>query len=161
MGEKMENKNKLSFALGALSNVMKRFMLKNYKDKSCGLTNKQMMVISFVKIESRKRDVFQKDIEEHLLVRGSTATELLQLMEKNGYITRSASAFDARLKKIELTEKSEMIFSNAKKYLDEFEKVVCKDIDENDLQVFFKVVNQISSNLGGQQIIKLNEKEVK
>ena len=157
----MENKNKLSFALGALSNVMKRFMVKNYKDKSDGLTNKQMMVISFVKIESRKRDVFQKDIEEHLLVRGSTATELLQLMEKNGYITRSASAFDARLKKIELTEKSEMIFSNAKKYLDEFEKVVCKDIDENDLQVFFKVVNQISSNLGGQQIIKLNEKEVK
>ena len=157
----MENKNKLSFALGALSNVMKRFVLKNNKDKSCVLTNKQMMVISFVKIEGKKRDVFQKDIEEHLLVRGSTATELLQLMEKNGYITRSASAFDARLKKIELTEKSEMIFSNAKKYLDEFEKVIRKDIDENDLQVFFKVVNQISSNLGGQQIIKLNEKEVK
>lgn len=52
---------------------------------------------------NRHRDIFQKDIQALLSVTRSTVTGNLQLMEKNGLITRQPVAWDARLKKIELT----------------------------------------------------------
>ena len=49
--------------------------------------------------ENREQDIFQKDIEQRFAVGRSTVTNLLQLMEKKGFVRRESVKQDARLKK--------------------------------------------------------------
>ena len=48
--------------------------------------------------------VFQRDIEREFSITRSTVTNILQLMEKKGYIERRSVPRDARLKQLILTE---------------------------------------------------------
>ena len=48
--------------------------------------------------------VFQRDIEREFSITRSTVTNILQLMERKGYIERQSVPQDARLKKLVLTE---------------------------------------------------------
>ena len=71
------------------------------------LTPMQGFFISYIyekKMEGK--DVFQKDLEQSFMIRRSTATEILKIMEKNELITKESVEHDARLKKIVLTEKA-------------------------------------------------------
>ena len=48
--------------------------------------------------------VFQRDIEREFSITSSTVTNILQLMERKGYIERRSVPQDARLKQLVLTE---------------------------------------------------------
>ena len=54
--------------------------------------------------ENSDKDVFQKDLEAKFSIARSTASGILQLMEKKGFIERVSVERDARLKEIILTE---------------------------------------------------------
>lgn len=51
------------------------------------------------------RNIFQKDIEQEFSISRATVSNLVQLVEKKGYISREAISEDARLKKLVLTNK--------------------------------------------------------
>lgn len=55
---------------------------------------------------NQDRDLYQRDLQEQFSVGRSTMTGILQLMEKNGLITREPVEWDQRLKKICLTPKA-------------------------------------------------------
>lgn len=71
------------------------------------LTNVIGWTIGFI---SRRNDegieTYQKDVEAEFKISRSTATGLLQNMEKLNYLYREVSEIDSRLKRIVLTEKS-------------------------------------------------------
>lgn len=69
------------------------------------ISRRQAAVIGIID-ESGNKPVFQKDITKILRIRRSTATSMLQDMEKEGLITREPVGTDMRLKKLALTEKS-------------------------------------------------------
>ena len=48
--------------------------------------------------------VYQRDIEREFSITRSTVTNILQLMERKGYIERQSVPQDARLKRLILTE---------------------------------------------------------
>ena len=52
----------------------------------------------------REEQVFQRDIEREFSITRSTVTNILQLMERKGYIQRLGVPQDARLKQLVLTE---------------------------------------------------------
>ena len=52
----------------------------------------------------RDEPVFQRDIEREFSITRSTVTNILQLMERKGYIRRLSVPQDARLKQLVLTE---------------------------------------------------------
>lgn len=52
----------------------------------------------------RDEPVFQRDIEREFSITRSTVTDILQLMERKGYIQRQSVPQDARLKQLVLTE---------------------------------------------------------
>ena len=68
------------------------------------LTMMQSWIIGFL-YKKRDQEIFQKDIEAEFSIARSTATGILQLMEKKGYIQRENLPRDARLKRLTLTEK--------------------------------------------------------
>jgi DNA-binding MarR family transcriptional regulator len=59
------------------------------------LTTMQKHVLKFILLETMHRDLYQKDVEEEFQVRKPTATGILKLMEKNGYIYRESARQDA------------------------------------------------------------------
>lgn len=96
---------------------------------------------------AQTEDVFQKDIEEEFSIRPSTATELLKQMEANGLIRREPVAYDNRLKKIVLTDKALMYKQQVVEDLTSLEKTLTKGISEDDMKVFFEVIEKMMDNL--------------
>ena len=96
---------------------------------------------------NKDRDVFQKDFEQEFNIRRSTASNILALIEKNGLIERKSVPYDARLKKITLTRKALDIQQEIDKAFEKLEDTMKKDISQEELEVFFRVIDKINSNL--------------
>ena len=67
-------------------------------------------------------------------------------MEKNGLIKRESVPYDARLKKITLTDKAVDIQHIVDKTFIELEETLKKDITQEELEVFYRVLDKINSN---------------
>ena len=138
---------KIGFELHRSSRLVKRYMdndaSKLYIDK---ITGTHGWAIGFF-YHNRDRDIFQKDFEQEFNIRRSTASNILALIEKNGLITRESVPYDARLKKITLTQNALDIQSIVDKAFEKVEENIKKGISDEELQVFFKVIDKINSNL--------------
>ena len=97
--------------------------------------------------ENRERDIYQKDIEKYFLVGRSTVTNSIQLMEKKGLVRREFVECDARLKKVLLTEKGIQSHETIENMIAEMNSGILEGIDEQDAQVFLKVIRQIRENI--------------
>ena len=93
------------------------------------------------------RDVFQKDIEAEFNTRRSTATELLKQMEKNGLIRRVCVDYDARLKKIVVTDHAEEIRKQIQTQIDKTEKTMTEGFTPAEIEAFFDYVERFKQNL--------------
>lgn len=106
----------------------------------------QGKIINYL-IERKEEVVYQRDLEKVLNLRRSTISGVLRTMEKNDLIKRIDVEEDGRVKRITLTKRSLQEHSKILKRLQEIQKVIIKDIDEDDLKIFLKVMNQIKKNL--------------
>ncbi|MEE1031143.1 MAG: MarR family transcriptional regulator [Ruminococcus sp.] len=97
--------------------------------------------------ENSDKDVFQKDLEAKFSIARSTASGILQLMEKKGFIERVSVERDARLKKIILTEKGVVFHKQNIQLTEEFEYLMKKGISQEELEIFFRVVRTMRENL--------------
>lgn len=121
------------------------------KQSGCeGTTAYHGRIIGYL-FEQRNNDVFQKDIENRFGIRRSTVTKLLQLMESNGLIKRTAVASDARLKKITLTEKAVSMHEHFREEIDNFEAALSKGLTEEEKEMFFRLTDKIYNNLTEQE----------
>lgn len=111
------------------------------------LTNMQNRVLHYILMRGMETSVYQKDIEKEFHIRKSTATEILQLMEKNGFLYRECSHKDARLKKIIPTEKALELRQQVVNHIGRIEECLKSGIDEGDYQTCIKVLKQMSENL--------------
>lgn len=143
------NKEKMvGFEIKTVHNLLKRDFEKrlNY-EKMKNITGVQKWVIGYLS-EHEGEDVFQRDLEEEFSIRRSTATGILQLMEKNDLIVRVPVSYDARLKKLVLTQKALDIQYEINREIQAHDKKLRNGISEEELEVFFKVMNKIKRNLG-------------
>lgn len=92
-------------------------------------------------------DIYQKDIESEFAISRSTVTNILKLMEKKGYITRTSVESDARLKKISLTDKGKQTGAILQKAVDENEKVFNKLLDEDEKKNFLLLIKKLRYGL--------------
>ena len=138
----------VGFEIETVHNLLKRDfekLLNNEKMKN--ITGVQKWVIGYLS-EHEGEDVFQRDLEEEFSIRRSTATGILQLMEKNDLIVRVPVSYDARLKKLVLTQKALDIQYEINREIQAHDKKLRNGISEEELEVFFKVMNKIKRNLG-------------
>ena len=112
-----------------------------------GLTSVQARILGFMARISDKRDIFQRDIEEEFDIRRSSVTSVLQLMEKNGLIKRESVSEDARLKKLILTEKGLEIHKNIYDFILKFEKSLCDELNDHELNTFINLIDRISKKI--------------
>ena len=96
---------------------------------------------------NRDRAIYQKTIESEFNIRRSTVTAILQLMEKKGYIRRSAVEGDARLKRIFLTEQGSETAIRAKTMIDSMECEILEGISGEKLDIFYEVALKLICNM--------------
>ena len=114
-----------------------------------GLTVTQKQVLKFILMESMQRELYQKDVEEAFHVRRSTATGMLQLMEKNGFIYRQSVVRDARLKRIVPTRKAEALRVEILENINQMEKKMRFGISDEEFVQCMKVLKKMLCNLSG------------
>ena len=155
----MPPRETIGFDIRTLSILIKRYIdgsaTKQYVDN---LTGTHGWVIGYL-YDNRDHDVYQRDLETQFSIRRSTATGILQLMEKNELILREPVESDARLKKLVLTEKALDIHKMVEEDRKRTEEQLTKDIDAQELAIFRKALKQMIRNmelLGGLQPIRTN-----
>lgn len=131
--------------IAILSNQIKRYI--DRTASAHGMTGAQGRVLHFILLRSKDGEVFQKDIEEEFNLRRSTASGILQLMEKNGMIRRESVPYDARLKSIKRTEKAMKLQEQVIADIQDLEAALTQNLEQDDLQIFFKVMKQMTKNI--------------
>lgn len=110
------------------------------------LTMMQCWIIRFL-YENPEKEIFQRDVEAKFSIARSTATGILQLMEKKGYIRRVSVERDARLKKLELTALGVDMEEGTIRNINKMEALLRQGISEEDIEVFFRVIRKMRSNI--------------
>ena len=141
------NDSHLGVKFKTISNKLTREMDKRISKEVDSVTSAHGWLISFLYHEGKTRDVFQRDIEEHFRIRRSTASNIVSLMEKKGLLVRSSVDYDARLKKIELTDKGIAMHESIKQIIDNMEDELAGIFSEDELKLFFEFLDRVEKKL--------------
>lgn len=128
-----------------LSRKLKQDNLMDYPVEE--LTPIQKHVLKFILLSTLHHPIYQKDVEEEFQIRRSTATGILQLMEKNGFITRKSNPLDKRLKEIVPTEKAELLREKLLQQLQQREEKMLSGIPPDQVSLCKAVLKQVLNNL--------------
>lgn len=144
------NDKSISIEIKKIDSLIVRKIISYNKNSNYQLTPVQIVIIKYL-VKNKNNIVYQKDIEKKLGLRKSTISGILSTMIKNGIITRTESTTDLRSKEIKLTDKGIELDKKMKKKAIEFENLLKSNIDPKDLDIFYKVTNQIQKNLEGEE----------
>lgn len=147
----MEKKDHIGIEVKRLDNEIHSRMAVYRSEKNQGeLTMMQSWILGFI-YRNPQREIFQKDIEAKFSIARSTATGILQLMEKNGYIRRISLPRDARMKKLELTPKGIQMQEITLENIQRMENKLREGISQEDIEIFFRVIRKMRSNVEMEQ----------
>ena len=143
----MVENDHVGFKVCRLSKLIKRELDSHAPPEISGNTTAiNRWVISYL-YNNRDNDIFQKDIENLFSIRRSTASNMLQLMEQKGLISRVSVEGDARLKKLVLTPRAEEIYLRAQSVKEEIDERLIADVSKEELDVCVRVLEKMSRNL--------------
>lgn len=110
------------------------------------LSSVQALTLHYIIVESENRDVYLKDIEEFLEIKGSSVNKLINSLERNGYLRRENVSHDGRYKKLVLTEQTRSMQADISERVMTYMKGMFAGISEQDLLVFEAVISQMAKN---------------
>lgn len=133
----------LGHELRCTSNMLKHHVDEQLDKKvDCRLTSMQGTVIGYIAHHPDK-EIFQRDIEAEFKMKRSSASEMLQLMEKNGLLMRCPVERDARLKKIVLTEKALQYHRQIEQTILQTDEYIAQRIGEREFEQLILLLRQI------------------
>lgn len=140
-------KNFVSMELRRISNLCMRYMdnhaHKKYIDTITGTNG---WIIGYLG-KKEGEDVFQRDLERKFDITRSTASKVINLMVSKGLIKFEAVNYDARLKKLVLTDKAKDLVSIMHNDADMLEAKLVKGISEEELKMFLNCIEKMKNNL--------------
>ena len=143
----MEYREDIGFQIRTLSHLVKRVVDQTaFTGESEQPTGVQGWIIGYL-YQNRDKEVFQRDIQEQFSIRRSTVTGILQLMEKNGLITRSSVERDARLKKLELTPRGVELHERVERSIRQVEDRLSQCLTPEEKATFLTICEKIRAHL--------------
>ena len=148
----MERKREIGLEIKTLSNLIERKMHQvahgpegEGDEPAC--TKMQGMIIEYLYSNRAKGDLFQRDVEARFSLRRSTATGLLQLMEKRGFLEREPVSYDARLKKLVLTQKALNQRAQIREAIRNMEALLAKGLTQQEVDDFYRIIDKMKHNV--------------
>ena len=145
--ETMKTRDDIGYEVKTLDNLFGR-RIDAFMENS-GLrdvTRMHAWIIGFL-YRNRDRDVFQRDVEAEFRVARSTATNILQLMVRKGYITKEPVAYDDRLKKLILTDKGIEVEKLTQRNIGEIERQLSSSITAEEKAEFLRIIRKLKASL--------------
>ncbi len=109
-------------------------------------TGNNIWIIAFIARHS-DTDVFQRDLEKQFGITRSTASKVVTLMERKGFLERKSVLGDARLKKLVLTERSWEVLDCIDAELVAIEAGLSKGFTPEELDQFFDYMHRVQENI--------------
>ena len=138
--------------------VLKRFghqvhLMVQKEAKRCGIEfmgGPQGQVLRFLGWREHEQELtLIKDIEQELNISKSVASNLVKRMVQNGLVELEANPSDKRAKFVRLTDKARSQMKQVKAFFERIDKQLMEDIDEDELLIFEKVLDQLQENIKG------------
>lgn len=133
--------------LRSLSHLIYRF-IENLPNKKLieSMTGTNGCIIGYL-AENSDHDVFQKDIEKSFGITRSTASKVINLMEQKGLVERQSVSYDARLKKIVMTDKSKSISHLMAEDMTLVESVLTEGFSPDEKKALCDYLKRMKQNL--------------
>ena len=112
-----------------------------------GITGVQSRVIYYILVHCQEGPVFQRDVESAFGLSRSTATGILQLLEKNGIIRKESVDSDARLKSLVPTQRAAELDAQVRACLRETDLMLTRGLSDGQVQLFKEMAAQMLHNL--------------
>lgn len=136
--------HRIGMEIRVLSKYMGRY-LDDIHGIDCMLSGPQGLILIY--LCENDEEVYRKDIEKYFNIRRSTATGLLNSLEKNGYITKEPVENDKRMKKIKATEHAYSTVEKIDNHVIQLEKIMLDGIDEKEVKQFRNTISKMTLNL--------------
>ncbi|NYV28124.1 MarR family transcriptional regulator [Streptobacillus felis] len=136
-----------SNTINSLITLFKRLEKYSLNFSNFNLNNLQKYILKYIVLLSDKKDICQKEIENHFSLSKSTVSEILKSFEKDELITRVSSDKDQRIKIIKMTEKSTKIREEILKNIAKIENMLVADISVKEIDIFNNTLLKMNENL--------------
>lgn len=134
-------------AIHMLHNLMRRDCNQvPYRQELDRLTGNHSYILCYL-YDHRHEDIFQRDLEKQFQLRRSSATNALQIMERNGLIQRLPVASDARLKKLVLTPYAVELDQRIREAIEQTEARLVQGLTQQETETLWNLLNKIRLNL--------------
>ena len=131
----------------ALSNVIMRYIESRYLPRGLDrITVNNSWILEYL-MENRGRDVFARDIEDEFSVTRSTVSKVIEIMEGKDLIQRESVNYDARLKKLVLTQKAYKFYEQIQHKQSEFESIILKDFSDEECELLLEFLRRMRGNV--------------
>ena len=127
-------------------NYIDKYFHTSWEKAGIELTRMQCATLHYLRTHQNE-DVFQKDLEAAFSISGATVTNILKVMEKDGLITRVPMEKDARLKKLQMTEKGLRCDKVARENVIRLEEGMEKNFTEEELATFREYLDRLTQNI--------------
>lgn len=142
----MEQNDSIGYRIRLIHNQVRRRMEAKKQENEGNLTGMQHWTLHYLK-EHEAEEIYQRDLEEVFSVSRATASNMLQVMEREGLIVRVPVEHDARLKKLVLTERAQHMVERARQDVADLEREMTRGMDEKEVQALTASLDKILLNL--------------
>lgn len=141
------NHKRLAFTLRVIQNKIKAIICSGIPPSSKGPQSQLQGGILGYLYHHQEQPVYQRDIEKEFRISGATATNTLQVMERNGLIVRRALDKDARLKRILMTEDAMQDHRRIEEHMDRMEQRMTQGLSTGEVAELHRMLDKVLENL--------------
>lgn len=117
---------------------------KNESLRKYNLTDSQMKVMRCL---WNKDNVSQTELLKIINIKSSSLTRLLDQLEKKGFVIRTHSSTDCRVKLVSLTEKGKLLKKESWSTILELERKLVNDFSEKEKEISLSILKRMLDNI--------------
>ena len=126
-------------------NIARRYVDRQADSAGVDLSGGVMGILIYLAHHSDA--VYQRDLEAKFSLARSTVSGILRQMEKDGLINRESVPDDARLKRVVLTEKAQLLHGRMWEAMNALEAVLGEGFSQEERLQFMGYLDRVTENL--------------
>lgn len=137
----------IGIELRSLSNVIMRFIEQRARARSCDLlTGANGWILGYL-LQNADREVYQHELEEEFSITRSTASKVVNLMEKKGLVERRTAEHDARMRRLALTETAEVLARQMRRESENLSRILTRGFAPEEIEKLYDYIERMKKNL--------------
>lgn len=143
----MKEEKKIAFMLREIHNQIKIAIHKSMPTCKIGPKSQLQGGILGYLYHHQDNPVYQRDLEKEFRISRATATNTLQVMEREGLIVRRTQDRDGRLKRIQMTEEACQSHMRVEAHMDMMDRRMLEGMSEDEVSQLYRLLGILMENL--------------